>query len=242
VEVPSPHRSSARSRELHAAELERMLLQIGAGPSVVILSLFNEDWGIEDVATSSEASTYVRDTYARLRLEEPQLLVVDNDGWQHLSREGRLQTDLMTAHVYRDTLGPWRAALDALVDGQLTGVTPRPLVVGDPFRSVGQRPLVISEWGGFGFPAYGGPTARGARARRIRSFKRELRRRRIAGDVYTQAVSIEDEVNGLIDPVTFELLVPPGLLRSAAPVDDGRARQPVRPALEPHDAEGDTPP
>lgn len=42
-----------------------------------------------------------------------------------------------------------------------------------------------------------------------------MRARAVAGDVYTQAVSIEEEENGLIDPATGALLVPPGLLRSS---------------------------
>ncbi len=49
---------------------------------------------------------------------------------------------------------------------------------------------------------------------RIRAFKREMRKRPIAGDMYTQATSIEEENNGIIDPVSGELLVPAGLLDS----------------------------
>ncbi|HEV2762246.1 MAG TPA: hypothetical protein VGV38_04560, partial [Pyrinomonadaceae bacterium] len=78
----------------------------------------------------------------------------------------------------------------------------------------GQVPLVESEWGGFGFPEYGGPEDKDERAERIRLFKRELRGRPLAGDVYTQATDIEDERNGLIDPETGELSVPPDLLAS----------------------------
>jgi len=50
-------------------------------------------------------------------------------------------------------------------------------------------------------------------------FKRELRARDIAGDVYTQAVSIEEGVNGLLDPATSQLLVPPGTLGSPTTAD-----------------------
>jgi hypothetical protein len=98
--------------------------------------------------------------------------------------------------------------------GQNEGVAVNPLTVGDPFFNVGQIPLVVSEWGGFGFVDYGGPEEEAAKAERIVAFKRELRARPIAGDVYTQAVSIEDETNGLIDPHTSELLVPQSILNS----------------------------
>jgi hypothetical protein len=214
VEVPSPHQPTARSRANHWDELQRLLVQIGAHPSVVILSLYNEDWGAEDIATNPETRAYVARTYEHLRLHYPQFLVVDNDGWQHVSAAGRLRSDLLTVHSYQTDPDRWREVLDRLVAGDHDGVAAKPLVVGDPFRFGGQTPLVVSEWGGFGFAMYGGPVELASRADRIRAFKRELGARAFAGDVYTQATSVEGEVNGLLDPRTGELLVPAGLLAS----------------------------
>ena len=214
VEVPSPHQPTARSRANHWDELQRLLVQIGAHPSVVILSLYNEDWGAEDIATNPETREYVARTYAHLRVHYPQFLIVDNDGWQHVSAEGRLQSDLLTVHSYQTDAHRWRDVLDRLVAGDHDGVAARPLAVGDPFYFAGQAPLVVSEWGGFGFAMYGGPEELGTRAERIHAFKRELASRTIAGDVYTQATSVEGESNGLLDPRTGELLVPAGLLAS----------------------------
>lgn len=214
VEVPSPHHSSQRSRENHWAELQRMLALIETHPSVVIWSLYNEDWGVQDIATSAEARRYIVETYHYMHIHHPQFLVVDNDGWQHISLEGRLKSDLLTAHLYTPELDRWRDLLDRLVAGQNEGVAAFPLVVGDPFFYRKQVPLIVSEWGGFGFPDYGGPKDAAERTERIREFKHELRQRPIAGDVYTQATNIEDERNGLIDPHTGELSVPDGLLAS----------------------------
>ncbi len=217
VEVPSPHSSSHRSRKNHRAELLRMLALIESHPSVVIWSLYNEDWGAQDIATNPETRRYIVDTYNFMQLEHPQFLVVDNDGWQHISLEGRLKSDLLTAHLYTPDPARWSDLLDRLVRGETEGVAAFPLVVGDPFFYKGQVPLVVSEWGGFGFRDYGGPTEADARAESIRLFKRELRRRPIAGDVYTQATNIEDERNGLIDPQTGQLSVEPGVLASPDP-------------------------
>jgi hypothetical protein len=47
---------------------------------------------------------------------------------------------------------------------------------------------------------------------RIHAFKQEVRRRPIAGDVYTQASGIEDEDNRLVQAATGALFVPEGLL------------------------------
>jgi len=214
VEVPSPHSSSQRSRDNHWAELRRMLVFVGSHPAVVIWSLYNEDWGAQDIAENAETRAYISGVYGYMRLNHPQLLVVDNDGWHHVSTEGRLESHLLTAHLYTPDLDRWRQALGRLVTGDLRGVAAFPLVVGDPFFYQGQVPLVVSEWGGFGFSAYGGPEEARAKAGLIRSFKREMRRRPIAGDVYTQAVSIEGEDNGLIDAQSGALQVPAGLLAS----------------------------
>ena len=171
--------------------------------------------GAEDIATNPETRQYIAKAYDYLRLNHPQLLVVDNDGWQHVSMEGRLKSDLLTAHLYTPDIKAWRELLDRLAEGQNEGVAVKPLIVGDPYFYVGQVPLVVSEWGGFGFSEYGGPDDPEGKAARIIAFKRELRRRPIAGDVYTQAVSVEEEDNGLIDPQTGDLFVPQGLLNSS---------------------------
>lgn len=216
VEVPSPHRSSAYSRQNHREELLRMLALVGTHPSIVIWSLYNEDWGAQDIATNPETRQYIVDTYHYMQLAYPQFLVVDNDGWQHISYEGRLKSDLLTAHLYTPDLDRWNDMLDRLERGEIEGVAAFPLVVGDPYFFRNQVPLVVSEWGGFGFADYGGPKDADTRAPLIKSFKEALRRRHIAGDVYTQATNIEDERNGLIDAATGELKVPAGLLKSPA--------------------------
>lgn len=214
VEVPSPHRSSRKSRVNHREELMRMLALIGTHPSVIVWSLYNEDWGAQDIATNAETRQYIMDMYHYMMLAHPQFLVVDNDGWQHISFEGRLKSDLLTAHVYTPDLQHWKEVLDKMVAGDLLGVAAFPLVVGDPFFYRKQVPLVVSEWGGFGFVDYGGPKDLDERTTRIKQFKDELRKRPFAGDVYTQATNIEDEQNGLIDANTGELKVTAGLLNS----------------------------
>ena len=214
VEIPSPHSSTQTSRDNHWKELQRTLVFIASHPSIVILSLYNEDWGAEDIATNVETRKYISNTFDYLRLYYPQLLVVDNDGWNHVSRRGKLCSHLLTAHVYTPDAAAWASALDRLVEGEIKGVTAQPLITGDPYFYRGQAPLVISEWGGFGFTNYGGPGANDEKSKRIREFKREMRRRPVAGDIYTQATSIEEETNGIIDATTGELLVPAGLLGS----------------------------
>jgi beta-galactosidase/beta-glucuronidase len=214
IEVPSPHVSTALSRRNHQAELRRMVALIGTHPSVVIWSLYNEDWGAQDIATNPETRHYIMDMYHYMQLAYPQFLVVDNDGWHHISYEGRLKSDLLTAHLYTANLDRWQSLLEGLEGGELTGIADYPLVVGDPFFYRRQVPLIVSEWGGFGFVNYGGPQESTDRTDRIRRFKQVLRQHALAGDIYTQATDIEEERNGLIDAQTGELTVPAGLLNS----------------------------
>ena len=215
VEIPSPHSSNQISRDNHWAELQRMLVFIASHPSIVLLSLYNEDWGAEDIATNLETRRYISNTFDYLRLNYPQILVVDNDGWNHVSSSGKLSSHLLTAHVYTPSPSEWVSSLDRLAAGETHGVTYQPLVVGDEYFYRGQTPLVISEWGGFGFSNYGGPADEAeGKHRLIQLFKYEMRQRSIAGDIYTQATSIEEEVNGIIDPESGALLVPEGLLGS----------------------------
>lgn len=214
VEVPSPHRSSLKSRENHKAELLRMLALMGTHASIVIWSLYNEDWGAQDIATNPETRKYITDMYHYLMVSHPEFLVVDNDGWQHISYEGRLKSDLLTAHLYTANLARWGELLDLFITGRQSEVAAFPLVVGDPFFFRKQVPLIVSEWGGFGFADYGGPNDNRERTEQIQLFKAELKKRPIAGDVYTQATDIEEERNGLIDFATAALNVPEGLLAS----------------------------
>jgi hypothetical protein len=220
VEVPSPHSSNHKSRQNHKDELLRMLALIETHPSVIIWSLYNEDWGAQDIATNAETRQYITDMYHYMQVTHPQFLVVDNDGWQHVSVEGELKSDLLTVHLYTPDLQRWREMLAQLTAGEMVGVAAYPLVVGDPFFYKKQAPFIVSEWGGFGFENYGGPTNDMEREEKIREYKRELRKHPIAGDVYTQATNIEDERNGLIDAVTGKINVSPGLLKSSSPIKE----------------------
>jgi beta-galactosidase/beta-glucuronidase len=212
VEVPSPHRSSAISKANHKAELLRMVELIATHPSVIIWSLYNEDWGAQDIETSEETRRYIIDLYHFMHIEYPQFLVVDNDGWRHISQRGRLKSDLLTVHLYTDSITRWKEMLNELVSGDQASVAAFPLVIGDPFFYRAQVPLIVSEWGGFGFENYGGPQTAEEKIKLIALFKEELRKFPIAGDVYTQATNIEDERNGIIDFKSGALQVPEGLL------------------------------
>jgi len=58
---------------------------------------------------------------------------VDNDGWNHVSREGRLASDLLTVHVYTPDRHVWAERHERLTQGSNFDVAVEPLVVGETF-------------------------------------------------------------------------------------------------------------
>ncbi|GAB3776861.1 hypothetical protein GCM10028818_22980 [Spirosoma horti] len=213
IEVPGPLVSTERSRQHHKAELLRMLSLIGSHPSVVIWSLYNEDRGAQDSAANAQTRQYIMDMYHFMQVAYPQFLVVDNDGWHHISYEGRLKSDLLTAHVHTSDPDQWQAILDRLEAGDFVHLTNHPLVVGDPFFYRRQVPMIVSEWGGFVNDK--GPDGSVRQASQIRRFKQLVRQHALAGDIYWQAIDDNKNGNGLINPQTGILTVPASLLESS---------------------------
>lgn len=82
---------------------------------------------------NEETRRYITDMYHYMQIAYPQFLVVDNDGWQHISYQGRLKSDLLTVHLYNPELTRWCQLLDDMVGGKQIGVAVYPLTVGDPF-------------------------------------------------------------------------------------------------------------
>ncbi len=211
VEVPSPHVSNEASRANHRRELDSLLRQIDCHPCVGIVSLYNESWGCQDIGEDSPAGAatraYIKEAYQYVKQKRPDLLVIDNDGWEHLYEDGKLTaTDLLTLHIYDNNLEKWQkdlqniaslAAPDSPRFKQLTG---KPPVIGNDYTYKSELPVIISEWGGFG-SLYGGPAAEQEKFGQIRRYKEVLHQAQppIAGDCYTQLGDVENETNGLLD-------------------------------------------
>ncbi len=212
VEVPSPHISNDTSRANHRRELESLVRQIDTHPCVAFISIYNESWGCQDIGEDSPAGeatrAYIKEAYQYIKQMRPDILVVDNDGWEHISENKQLPaTDFISLHTYINDLGEWEkdiAEVAKLLEPdspryqQLTG---HPAIVGDKsYHYQNEKPLILSEWGGFG-ALYGGPEAQQAKFELIRRYKAVLAQHQatIAGDCYTQLGDVEQETNGLLD-------------------------------------------
>lgn len=106
-------------------------------PSVVIWSLYNEDWGVPGLFRDRAQQEWVAGLYRELKALDPTRLVCDNSGWAHV------ETDLNDYHEYY--AAPERLARFA---ERLDFIERHPdenFVLG--WRPRGSEPILISEWG-----------------------------------------------------------------------------------------------
>jgi hypothetical protein len=117
-------------------------------PSVVVWSIYNEEWGIGSAESElslwedESKQDYIEEVYHETRSTDPTRLVCDNSGWAHVA------TDVNDYHEYYvapDRLEPWRERLAELVDAPENNY-------GDPRTDPTEAPIVVSEFGTWGLP------------------------------------------------------------------------------------------
>ena len=115
-------------------------------PSVVIWSLYNEEWGIghadgeETLWVDEEKQRFLADQTRALRERDPTRLVCDNSGWAHVT------TDINDFHRYfvsPDRAEPWERDLDYIAHH------PKDNYATSEFEDT-DAPIVISELGTWG--------------------------------------------------------------------------------------------
>jgi hypothetical protein len=113
-------------------------------PSIIIWSIYNEEWGLEwDLARDPDKQKHVAELYDELKRYDPTRLLCDNSGWTHV------KTDINDYHRYfvcPDQLDAWKQDLDDFVVGN-----PDANFV-DGYRSNGE-PIIVSEFGVWGLPS-----------------------------------------------------------------------------------------
>ncbi len=148
-EPANPTVHSERSKREVREQLEGLLERDYNRPSVVIWSIYNEEWGIGnpqglDVETSlweDEAKQqYLAELYAETKAADPTRLVCDNSGWAHVA------TDVNDYHRYfvsPDRAEAWASDLDRISDRPEANYA---ATVTDPQDA----PIIISEFGTWG--------------------------------------------------------------------------------------------
>jgi len=152
-EPANPDIYTERSKREVREQLRRLVDRDYNSPSVVVWSLYNEEWGIgldqEDYSdhdgrlwNDAEKQDYLADFYEAASAWDPTRLVCDNSGWAHVA------TDLNDYHEYYaspDRHGAWEEGLDHVLanpdENYATERTP-----------ASEAPILVSEFGTWGFP------------------------------------------------------------------------------------------
>jgi len=208
-EMPSYYRPSRRNLKNLEKQFEEVMNRDSLHPSIVTLVLFNESWGLSwgfyNIFFAKRAREDLAELYSRIKERYPGYLVIDNSGFHHV------KTDIADIHHYIGTFQETEEFYDLLSKG----IREAPLLVNyiklllgkenvqTPFiHGYGEResPLIISEFGGYGFSYY---------EHEELSLEDFLRKHltllhafpKIQGYCYTQFTDVYDEKNGLF---TFE--------------------------------------
>jgi hypothetical protein len=141
AEPPNPDRFTPTARAALRRDLFEMVERDFNHPSVVVWSLYNEDWGVPNLWSDRGAQEWVAGLYRELRALDPTRPICDNSGWAHVV------TDLNDYHEYYaapDRIERFRERLDFVrrhpEDNFASGWSPR------------GEPILVSEWGNWGLP------------------------------------------------------------------------------------------
>ncbi|MFC4550024.1 MULTISPECIES: glycoside hydrolase family 2 protein [Halorussus] len=147
-EPANPSVDTERSRTELREQFVGLVERDYNAPSVVVWSLYNEEWGLgghedeESLWTDAEKQSYLADFYEEASELDPTRLVCDNSGWAHVA------TDVNDYHRYfvsPDRAAAWSEDLDHMLahPADNYGATKT-----DP----DETPIVLSEFGTWGFP------------------------------------------------------------------------------------------
>ena len=149
-EIPNWDRYTPEAGRRAEETLEAMLARDWNHPSLVIISLINESWGVDLQKEPQRA--WLKSAFARAKEKAPGRLVVDNSAcWGNF----HLMTDINDYHTYW-ALPENRRRFDRAVDD----FAARPPWLFSPFgdaAQTGSEPLVLSEFGNWGLPKISDP-------------------------------------------------------------------------------------
>lgn len=202
-EMPSPYRFTTTAVERLVQEWMAALRRDYSHPCIVAWVPLNESWGVPDLTSNSAHREYVRTLFHLTKTLDPTRPVVGNDGWEHVA------TDFITIHDYAAHPGVLydRYATPESVALVLQRQQPggRPLTV-EGF-TVGEHPVILSEFGGICYSAANEPGWGYSRADGesdfLASYANILKAlhecRGLAGFCYTQLADTFQERNGLLN-------------------------------------------
>jgi len=205
-EMPSFYWPTRRARAAFFRQWREMLERDCNHPCLIAWVPFNESWGIFDLFWRKSARRFVREVAAFTRSFDPTRLLVDNSGCDHID------TDIADVHHYLSTVEKSRRLYRDLKRGRrmkyglfsylfnlVFGTVAIHKRVMAPGSAYAGQPVIISEYGGFGFYRTRGDKGL---AENFAQYTAAIQEEDwICGYCYTQQYDVEHEQNGLL---TFE--------------------------------------
>ncbi len=175
-------------------------------PSIITWIDFNESWGVGlsllPVLVLPEAQEYVKQVYYLTREWDPTRPVIDNSGYDHTA-----ETDIVDVHQYLNSLEKCEKLYDELKDlyayrwsllrmilgADAGNSTENVFARGEGYSG---QPILISEYGGFGFYDTG---TEESLLESYRAYTEQIiQQEHIQGYCYTQFHDTWEEQNGLV--------------------------------------------
>ncbi|ARI75807.1 glycoside hydrolase family 2 protein [Halobacillus mangrovi] len=203
AEMPSSFLFSTTSMARMMEESREMIDKHYNHPSVIIYTLMNESWGVNEIYHREDQQNFVNALYYQAKAFDPTRLIVGNDGWEHTL------TDILTVHDYNsdpESMSHSYRNKEEFVDGSPSKTSCKQNYAQG--YHYGGEPVVISEYGGIAYGSTKGEDwGYGARPEsqeevllRLEQLTNVIKDTNyIQGFCYTQLTDVEQEVNGLLD-------------------------------------------
>ncbi|NDL66961.1 sugar-binding domain-containing protein [Anaerotalea alkaliphila] len=204
AEMPSTYAFDRLAGERVMHEVGKLVKKHYNNPSVIVWTLFNESWGVNEILEDKRQQNFVDSLFQFVKSMDSTRLVIGNDGWEHA------RTDILSIHDYSYD-SPYNERYGKL-GGHANGVLSKTSLrknYADGYAYQGE-PVIISECGGIAFAGevdaldswgYGDRPKDAAEV--IARFERVIKGiasfESVCGFCYTQLTDVEQEINGLLD-------------------------------------------
>lgn len=203
-EIGAAYGFSPQAVENFTGEWVESVRERTSHPSLVAWVPFNESWGVNELAPSTEQRNFVRGISGLTRALDPTRPVISNDGWEHVD------SDIVTIHDYAQDAAALHDRYDspealARVYVSMGPGEHRVLLDGQGLRNDdGELPVILSEFGGVAFAVdgtwgYGTVSDSQSFDDAVSAlFAAANSARLLAGYCYTQLTDTAQEANGLL--------------------------------------------
>lgn len=197
-ELPSNHWFGDEAAKEITAEWLDIVTQNYNHPSLVTWVLFNESWGVKNIASNVSQSNLATGLYYMTKSIDTMRPVISNDGWSHA------KSDILTLHHYEQN-AEWLYSMydnrTKLTDGDVWNSQIFPFAEGYQYEG---QPIIFTEFGGTHYAqsegwGYGAAVHTDEEfLERFGTLVEAVKKMNISGYCYTQLTDVEQETNGLL--------------------------------------------